>query len=53
MFTKKNIRETYKIQETIGSGQTSIVKKCKNRKTKEKFAVKVIPKNSLTDDQIL
>jgi serine/threonine protein kinase len=53
MHSKKNIREFYKIQETLGSGQSSIVKKCKNRKTLEKFAVKVIPKNNMSEEQIV
>ena len=33
MISKGNIREFYKIQETLGQGQSSLVKKCKNRKT--------------------
>jgi serine/threonine protein kinase len=52
MRSNKNIREIYKIQETLGQGHSSIVKKCKHRKTLEKFAVKVIPKNNMTPDQI-
>jgi serine/threonine protein kinase len=38
----RNIKETYKIERTLGKGSFSTVKKCKNRATGEKYAVKVL-----------
>ena len=47
----RNIKETYKIEATLGKGNFATVKKCKNRATGEKFAVKVMSKKAITDDE--
>ena len=46
------IKETYKIGVTIGKGGFSTVKKCKNRNTGEKFAVKVLQKRKMNDEDL-
>lgn len=38
----RNIKETYKIESTLGKGSFSTVKKCKNRVTGERYAVKIL-----------
>lgn len=41
------IKEDYKIGETIGQGSFATVKKCKNKATGNRYAVKVITKSKL------
>ena len=43
MFT-----DLYEIQQELGKGAFSIVKKCISRKTKQEFAVKIITTSKLT-----
>jgi serine/threonine protein kinase len=44
----RNIKETYKIEATLGKGSFATVKKAKNRATGERFAVKVVSKKKMT-----
>jgi len=44
----RNIKETYKIESTLGKGNFATVKRCKNRETGEKYAVKVMSKARLS-----
>ena len=46
----RNIKETYKIEQTIGRGSFANVKKIKNRVTGEKFACKVMSKKKMTEE---
>lgn len=46
----RNIKETFKIECTIGRGSFATVKRAKHRQTGERFAVKVFSKKRLTDD---
>ena len=46
----RNIKETYQIQETIGKGSFATVKKAKNRATGVKYAVKVLSKRKMSDE---
>jgi len=46
----RNIKETYKIESTLGKGTFATVKRCKNRETGEKYAVKVMSKARLSDE---
>ena len=46
----RNIKEFYKIESTIGKGSFATVKKCKNRATGERFAVKVLSKKKMSDE---
>lgn len=46
----RNIKETYKIEATLGKGSFATVKKAKNRATGERFAVKVVSKKKMTDE---
>lgn len=46
----RNIKETYKIEATIGKGSFATVKKAKNRATGERFAVKVLSKKKMSDE---
>ena len=46
----RNIKETYKIEQTIGRGSFANVKKIKNRATGEKFACKVMSKKKMTEE---
>ena len=46
----RNIKDTYKIETTLGKGNFATVKRCKNRETGERFAVKVMSKAKLTED---
>ena len=49
----RNIKEFYKIEGTIGRGSFASVKKCKKRDTGEKYAVKVLSKKRMADDDKL
>ena len=46
----RNIKETYKIEATLGKGNFATVKKAKNRATGERFAVKVLSKKKMTEE---
>ena len=46
----RNIKETYKIESTLGRGTFATVKKAKNRATGERFAVKVLAKRRMSDE---
>ena len=46
----RNIKETYKIEATLGKGSFATVKKAKNRATGERFAVKVVSKKKMSDE---
>lgn len=46
----RNIKETYKIEATIGRGTFATVKRAKNRATGERFAVKVLAKRRMSDE---
>ena len=45
----RNIKETYKIETTIGKGNFATVKRAKHRQTGERFAVKVLSKKRMTE----
>mgnify|MGYP006114861495 FL=1 len=49
----RNIKETYKIEGTIGKGSFATVKKAKNRATGERFAVKVLSKKKMSEEDKL
>jgi len=44
----RNIKDVYKIENTIGKGSSATVKKAKNRETGERFAVKVLSKRKMS-----
>lgn len=46
----RNIKDTYKIETTLGKGNFATVKRCKHRETGVKYAVKVMSKTKLTDE---
>ena len=46
----RNIKETYKIEATLGKGSFATVKQAKFRETGERFAVKVLSKKKMTDE---
>lgn len=46
----RNIKETYKIEATIGKGSFATVKKAKHRASGERFAVKVLSKKKMSDE---
>ena len=46
----RNIKETYKIEGTIGRGSFATVKKAKFRSTGERFAVKVLSKKKMSTE---
>ena len=46
----RNIKETYKIEGTIGRGSFATVKKAKNRASGVRFAVKVLSKKKMNDE---
>jgi serine/threonine protein kinase len=50
MENYRNIKETYKIEGTIGKGSFATVKKAKNRATGERYAVKVLSKKKMSDE---
>ena len=49
----RNIKETYKIEGTIGKGSFAIVKRAKNRATQERFAVKIMSKKKMTKEDLI
>jgi calcium/calmodulin-dependent protein kinase I len=46
----RNIKDTYKIERTIGKGSFATVRKCKNRATNEYFAVKILSKRKMAEE---
>ena len=46
----RNIKETYKIEGTIGKGSFATVKKAKNRFTGKTYAVKVLSKKKMSEE---
>lgn len=46
----RDIKKYYKIEGTIGRGSFATVKKAKNRETGERFAVKVLSKRKMSDE---
>ena len=46
----RNIKDTYKIERTIGKGSFATVRKCKNRSTGEYFAVKILSKRKMVEE---
>ena len=46
----RNIKDTYKIEATLGKGSFATVKKAKNRATGERFAVKVLSKKKMSEE---
>ena len=46
----RNIKETYKIESTLGKGSFATVKKAKNRATGDRFAVKVLSKKKMGEE---
>ena len=49
----RNIKETYKIEGTIGRGSFASVKKAKHRESGKRFAVKVLSKKKMKDEDKL
>lgn len=49
----RNIKEDYKIESTIGRGSFALVKRAKNRATGVKFAVKVLSKKKMTEEDLI
>ena len=48
--TYRNIKEIYKIENTIGRGSFANVKRIKHRETGEKYACKVMSKKKMTEE---
>lgn len=46
----RNIKETYKIEGTIGKGSFATVKRAKNRETGVRYAVKVLSKKKMSEE---
>ena len=46
----RNIKETYKIESTLGRGSFATVKKAKNRATGVRYAVKVLSKKKMSEE---
>ena len=46
----RNIKETYKIEGTIGKGSFATVKQAKHRETQVRYAVKVLSKKKMSDE---
>ena len=49
----RNIKEDYKIESTIGRGSFALVKRAKQRATGVKFAVKVLSKKKMTEEDLV
>ena len=49
----RNIKDDYKIESTIGRGSFALVKRAKNRQTSVKYAVKVLSKKKMTEEDII
>ena len=46
----RNIKETYRIEGTIGKGSFATVKKAKNRASGIRYAVKVLSKKKMNEE---
>ena len=46
----RNIKTTYKIEGTIGKGSFATVKKAKHRESQVRYAVKVLSKKKMSDE---
>ena len=46
----RDIKKEYKIEMTLGKGSFATVKRCKRRATGERFAVKVLSKKKMSDE---
>jgi serine/threonine protein kinase len=46
----RNIKEIYKIEATLGKGSFATVKKAKHRATGDRYAVKVLSKKKMSDE---
>jgi serine/threonine protein kinase len=49
----RNIRETYRIEKTLGKGSFATVKRAKHRVSGEKVAVKIFKKTKMNEVAIL
>jgi calcium/calmodulin-dependent protein kinase I len=49
----RNIKEIYKIESTLGKGSFATVKKAKHRASGERFAVKVLSKKKMNEEDKL
>jgi serine/threonine protein kinase len=49
----RNIKETYKIEATLGRGSFATVKKAKNRATGVRYAVKVLSKKKMSEEDVI
>lgn len=50
MDLNRNIKEFYKIERIIGKGSFATVRRAKKRDTGERFAVKILSKRKMTED---
>ena len=46
----RNIKDHYKIEATLGKGSFATVKRAKNRVTGERYAVKVMSKKKMSEE---
>jgi len=53
MDNYRNIKNDYKIESTIGRGSFALVKRAKNRLTNVKYAVKVLSKKKMSEEDLL
>jgi serine/threonine protein kinase len=49
----RNIKETYKIEGTIGKGSFATVKKAKHRESGVRYAVKVLTKKKMSEEDLI
>ena len=49
----KHINKVYLMDKVIGSGASCVVKSCKRKKDNKKYAIKIINKNELDNDDII
>jgi serine/threonine protein kinase len=53
MDNYRNIKETYKIEGTIGKGSFATVKKAKHRESGVRYAVKVLTKKKMSEEDLI
>ena len=53
MENYRNIKDQYKIEGTIGKGSFATVKKAKNRETGVRYAVKVLTKKKMSEEDLI
>ena len=46
----RDIKKEYKIEMTLGKGSFATVKRCKNRATGQRYAVKVLSKKKMSEE---